>query len=66
MALLPELITSQRGHEWHCYIGRLISKGKMRFPPLGLEKTMNILQSNLQPNLVQIGCEMAPPHGGEV
>jgi len=24
-------ITSQRGSAWHCYIGRLISKGKMRF-----------------------------------
>jgi len=24
-------ITSQRGSEWHCYIGRLISRGKMRF-----------------------------------
>jgi len=33
-------ITSQRGSAWHCYIiGRLISKGKMRFSTFRLGKT---------------------------
>jgi len=61
----------------HGYIGRLISNGKCVFQPLSLEKAMNILEPNLpgviksvrstkSPNLVQIGCEMAPPHGGEI
>jgi len=26
-----EQITSQRGSAWHCYIGRLLSIGKMQF-----------------------------------
>jgi len=55
----------------------LLSKGKTLFPPLGLEKQMNILQLNLavvitsarstnSPNLVQVSYEMAPPRGGEI
>jgi len=28
---LSEIITSQRGSAWRCCIGRLLSKGKMRF-----------------------------------
>jgi len=50
-------------------IGRLLSKGKMFFPSLGLEKQISILKpgvitsvrSTNSPNLVHIGCEMAPP-----
>jgi len=71
------VITSQHGSAWHCYIGLLNSKGKMRFQPLGLEKPKNILEPNLagmfmsvrstnSPNVVQISCEMAPPHGSEI
>jgi len=66
------LITSQRGSTWHCYIDRLISKGKMRFSTSQPGKPMNILEQNLasvimsvrsknSPNLVQIGGEMVPP-----
>jgi len=36
--------TSQRCSARHCYIGRSLSKGKMLFPPLGLEKQMIILE----------------------
>jgi len=71
------LVKSQRGSAWHCYIDRLLSKGKMRFSTPRPGKPMNILQPNwagvitsvrstYSPNLVQIGCEMAPPHGGEI
>jgi len=70
-------ITSQRGSAWHCYISHLISEGKCIFWPLGLKKPMNIFKTNLTaafksvrstnlPNLVQIGCEMAHPHGGKI
>jgi len=70
-------ITSQRGSAWHCLIGRFLSEGKTRFSTYRLKKQMNILETNLagvimsvkstnSPNLVQIGCEMAPPHGGEI
>jgi len=59
------------------FISRPFVKGKCFYSPLGLEKPMNILEPNLagvitlvrstnSPNLVQIGCEMAPPHGGEI
>jgi len=52
-------------------------KGRCFFPPLGLEKPMNILELNLSDvimsvrstnshNLVQIGCKIAPPHDGEI
>jgi len=70
-------ITSRRGKAWHFYIGRLISQRKMRFSTSRPEKPMNILQPNLVGvitsvrysnalNLVHIGCEMAPIHGGTV
>jgi len=32
-------ITSQRGSAWHCYIGRLLSKGKMSFSTFRPGKT---------------------------
>jgi len=49
----------------------------MLFSTSGLEKPMNILEPNLasvttlvksknSPNLVQIGCETAPPGAGEI
>jgi len=61
-----------QGSAWHCYIGRRLSKGNCIFWPLGLEKPMIIFEPNLAGvttsvrstnslNLVQIGCEMAPP-----
>jgi len=70
------LFTSQRGSVWHCYIRRLL-KGKCFFPPLGLEKQMNILEPNLagiismvrstnSPNVFQIDWEMALPSGGDM
>jgi len=31
LCYLFESITNQRSSAWHCYIGRLISKGMMRF-----------------------------------
>jgi len=48
----------------------------MHYPPLGLEKPMNILEPNLagvinsvrstnSPNFVLSGCEMAPTRGGD-
>ena len=40
-----DTITSQRGSAWQCYIGRWLSKGKPAFfPPVGLEKPMEILK----------------------
>jgi len=53
------------------------SREKGVFRPLDLEKPMNILEPNFagvmtsvrstkSPNLVQIGCEMSPPHDGEI
>jgi len=70
------LVTGQGGNAWHCYIGRLISEGKMRFMTSRPGNTNAYLESNItgvittvrsanSPNLVQIACEMAPPHGGE-
>jgi len=50
------------------YIGRLISKGKMRYSTYRPGKTGVIMsvRSTNSPNLAQIGCKMAPPHGGEI
>jgi len=41
------LITSQRGSAWHCYIGRLISKGKMRFFTSQPGKTLEYFETKL-------------------
>jgi len=71
--IIQVYITIQRGSAWHCYIGRLLSKGKMLFSI----SPMNILEPNFadvntsvrstnSPDMVQIGCEMAPPRGGEI
>jgi len=72
-----QFITSQRGSVWHCHIGRLLTKGKMLFSTSPPGKQINILETSLAgvntlvrstslPTLVQIGCEMAPPRGGEI
>jgi len=63
------LLTQASAVVLHFCISRLLSKGKCFFPPLGLEKPMNILEPNLadsttsvrstkSPNLVQIGCDV--------
>jgi len=71
------LITRQRGCAWHCYIGRLLSKGKMCFSTsrprntneyfgTKLEGVITSVRSTNSPNLVKIGYKMAPPRGGEI
>jgi len=70
-------MTVQRGSAWHGYIGRLLFKEQMRFSTSRPGKTNEFLELNLadviksirttnSPNQVQIGCELAPPHGGEI
>jgi len=70
-------ITSQRGSAWHCYIGPLFSIGKMRFSTSRPGKTNEYFVTKLgrcdyvgkiynSPNSMKIGCEMAPPRGGEI
>jgi len=74
--LVAKIITSSRASAvaHGTVIGRLLS---CVFQPLGLEKPSNIMEPNLagvitsvrstnSPNFVQIGCEMAPPHGIEI
>jgi len=61
------LHTAVDSSSWTVILADCFLKGKCFSPSLGLEKPMHTsVRSTSSPNLVQIGCETAPPRGGEI